>query len=354
MAADGGATGAETVFELQTVCGERTKAYANAKVESRGARPSGATVEALSTTGLKKVFKGRVNQDCVAVRWDSGGRCVGLVVDGHGENGHECAARICATLPGLVAAALDAADVPRALTDAFLAAETDLERHALGEGGFNLARSGGAAAAVALLPDEGVAYLASCGDSQALVVDVVAGTFTASRQHKPHDTAEQQRIVAAGGSIKIGKPRCRKAVLSRAYGPNGFGIAMSRSFGDLCMKNLGVIVEPSVVKTPLPQNACAVLGSDGLFEFVSPAEVPSLLDRSAAQGGAACVEALVNEAHRRWLQEEAGLYCDDISCLLLSPTPLKSLAELGVAPPGPSLLLECLDPDVWKPPVGMY
>jgi len=135
--------------------------------------------------------------------------------------------------------------------------------------------------------------------------------------HKAHDAAEGQRIRAAGGLIRA-RAEEDGEVFSRVYPPSGiFGLAMSRSFGDLCVKRHGVIAEPSVLTLPITERSCCVLGSDGLFEFLKPAEVVAMLrQRLPAHGSAVCADALVAEAQRRW-QEFEGAYCDDVSCLIL-------------------------------------
>jgi len=307
------------LFELRTVCGRRSFPFAAATIHQNGNAPMELSVSAVSTTGLKG--GGSINQDCIAASCLNDGMWSAVVVDGHGSEGHRCAARLCETLPSLVADAValdgDRGNVRDALEAAFAAAEEDLERKAADEG-YSVEFSGGAAAAMVMRPHDGVAYLVSCGDSQAMLVDMAAGTFKVSRPHKAHDSKERDRIAAAGGYVEI-KSRGGE-LFSRVYPPSKtFGLAMSRSFGDLCVKCHGVTAKPSVITLDLPGEACCVLGSDGLFEFISPAEVVSTLQqRLYTHGAAVCAEALVEEARKRWIRTEKD-YCDDISCLLIGP-----------------------------------
>lgn len=351
-------TSSETVFHLRSVGGLTCEPGAIAQIECQGKRPEGASIAAVSAAGLKGRGQS-INQDCIATCCDSKGNWLCIVVDGHGEDGHRCAEHLCSSVLTLLAPALEREDVPAALKSMFLEAQADLERAADSEGGFDIQRSGGAAVVVALVPEKGLAYFASCGDSQAMLIDAATGRFQASEVHKAHNTKEQQRIVAAGGSIKLGKSYPRIGPFSRVYGPRGgFGLAMSRSFGDLCLKNHGVTAEPSVMTLPLPEEACIAVGSDGLFEFMSPTEVAAILHRRLAlEGTDACgasAEALVIEARDRWYQQEAGTYCDDVSCLLLCSSRIapKDNACRFMAP---SLILDGLGPAAARDtPVGMY
>ena len=307
-----------------------------------GEKPSDVFVQVVSTTGVKQ-RRGNKNQDCVAARC-SAGRWYLVVADGHGLCGHQVARHLCATLPGLLEEAAQADNVEESIKQAFAVAEEDLESAAAKQG-FDVITSG-ASVVTASLTEEGT-YLASCGDSQALIVDAV-GSIRGSRIHKAHDTAEQQRIVAAGGSIKVERPRCRNTVLSRVYGRRRYGLAMSRSFGDLCLKHVGVIAKPSVSLVHHSQ-AFIIMGSDGLFEFLAPVEVLALLRSAPKEEWAS---ALVQEAQSRWERNEAGLYCDDISCLLVGP---ESLSETLRNPQvQPALLVNPFGAESYDGPVGAY
>jgi len=342
-------------FQLQSACGRVSQPFEVAPIDSSGSRPPGAFLDLVSVTGLKPTKGvGFMNQDCVAVRLDVGGRSLGIVADGHGENGHHCAARLCETLPGLLSQVLDSADVSGAIKVAFAEAERDLEEFAL-EQRFSIQRSGAAVVVAAMLPDQGVAYLVSCGDSQAIISDMASGTFQSSRVHHAHDTAEHKRIMEAGGLIKVSRPRCRNSILSRVCGRDrSYQLAMSRSLGDLCLKPLGVTDQPSVRKVPLPSRACAVLGSDGLFEFMPPAEVDALIHQQVTRGlGGMSAQELVDIAQRRWDKEEGGLYCDDVSCLILCSSGAASQAGTP-ATYSPKLVLNCLNPDSCEAPEGAY
>ena len=98
-----------------------------------------------------------------------------------------------------------------------------------------------------------------------------------TRDHKPNDPTECQRIVQAGGRVdsyrdlngnKIGPDR---VWLKEEDLP---GLAMSRSFGDQVAGTVGVIAEPECREVTLtPDDKVIVLASDGVWEFMTNEEV---------------------------------------------------------------------------------
>lgn len=256
-----------------------------------------------------------MNQDCVAALLGSRG-LIGLVVDGHGQDGHRCAERIAAVLPSLLAEALGAVNVRAAISSAFLAAEADLEEHAGSSGDFDTFCSGASAACTVVDPrNGGTAYLASCGDCQAVLLDSSTSLFVESAIHKAHHSQERARVEAAGGRIWI--EDTDMGVASRVFPAVGmFGLSMSRAFGDVCLKKHGVTAEPTVLGPfPVPEKALCMLGSDGLFEVITPGEASKVLHQLGSDVESAPT-AFVEEAQRRWLS--GGEYCDDACCLLIA------------------------------------
>lgn len=300
-------------FQLKSICGEQSPPLRPSRVEvSGGPAPHGVMAYAVSNSG----FKGKgaaVNQDCVAALLGSRG-LVGLVVDGHGQHGHRCAERLIAVLPALLAEALQAVNVPAAIRSAFLAAEADLEAHASGE--FDTFCSGASVACTIVDPrNGGKAYLASCGDCQAVLLDGTTSSFVQSVIHKAHHSQERARVEAAGGRIWVEDNDA--GVSSRVFPAAGmFGLSMSRAFGDVCLKKHGVTAEPTVLgPLPVPEKALCILGSDGLFEVILPGEAAKVLHQLGSELESAPA-AFVQEAQRRWLA--GGEYCDDACCLLIA------------------------------------
>ena len=90
--------------------------------------------------------------------------------------------------------------------------------------------------------------------------------------HKPNNKLERNRVLAAGGNIK----RC-KGIDGRKYGPlrvwvrdrEECGLSMTRSIGDYFADAAGVISTPDVRVYRAANILYIVLGSDGLWEFMS-------------------------------------------------------------------------------------
>lgn len=80
------------------------------------------------------------------------------------------------------------------------------------------------------------------------------------------------------------------------------GLAMSRSLGDLVAASVGVSCEPEVLEfTMTPEDKFIVLGSDGVFEFLSNEDIIKIVVPYWKQGDSqAAADRIVKEAHVRW------------------------------------------------------
>lgn len=97
-----------------------------------------------------------------------------------------------------------------------------------------------------------------------------------TKDHHPDREDEKARIETAGGFVRIwGVPRV-----------NGI-LAMTRAIGDLSLRRFGVIAEPEVIgwQTLTSDNSFLVVGSDGIFEGLTPANVCAILDNNACKPG---------------------------------------------------------------------
>ena len=95
------------------------------------------------------------------------------------------------------------------------------------------------------------------------------------------------------------------------------GLAMTRAFGDSTAVRAGVISVPEISCYELKENdECVIIGSDGVWEFISNDEAWRIVYpeyvRNSAVGAA---ERLVSEARRRWMDEEEII--DDITCVIV-------------------------------------
>lgn len=95
------------------------------------------------------------------------------------------------------------------------------------------------------------------------------------------------------------------------------GLAMSRSLGDRVAHSVGVSCEPEVSEFTLTQqDKILILASDGVWEFLSNAEVASIVapffESSAPEAAA---NALVKAAFLKWKSEEDVV--DDITVVVI-------------------------------------
>jgi serine/threonine protein phosphatase PrpC len=153
----------------------------------------------------------------------------------------------------------------------------------------------------------------------------------------PYRPAEEERILAKGGRVfEWGVPR---VWLPNADLP---GLAMSRSFGDYCASQVGVIADPDVTITDLtPDTWFVILASDGeyetvvggcgwvcgrqrhdflllrtgVWEFISSAQAVAHVAANIHLGPQEAARLLAEEATKRWRMEEDVI--DDITCVVL-------------------------------------
>lgn len=100
------------------------------------------------------------------------------------------------------------------------------------------------------------------------------------------------------------------------------GLAMSRSIGDAVAASVGVISTPEVLHITLqPDDKVLVLGSDGVFEFLSNEEVIDIVTPFWGHRDAqsAC-KAVENAAYAKWAEVRSTQdedVVDDITCVVV-------------------------------------
>ena len=130
--------------------------------------------------------------------------------------------------------------------------------------------------------------IGSLGDSRAVLyklsqtgVDVHAS----SPIHKPSSKSETRRISAEGGQVSRiqGIDRVVKRI-SNATGMSMVGLSVSRAFGDLVMKQpkpvVSAVPEFTEAVIDFDSDQFLVLGTDGVFDFITEAEVGSIVYQS--------------------------------------------------------------------------
>ena len=141
-----------------------------------------------------------------------------------------------------------------------------------------------------------------------------------SRDHKPSEPDEMNRIKKSGGIVESYRDNFGNFVgPERVWGPgmDGPGLAMSRSFGDEIGHGIGVVVDPEIMEHFFEkEDKFIVLGSDGIWEFISNEEVVNIVkDYYLENNIEGAIEHLYNEASKRWIMEEDVI--DDITIIII-------------------------------------
>ena len=140
----------------------------------------------------------------------------------------------------------------------------------------------GTTAVICIIRDDNLLTL-NVGDSRAIIVTEVGDDFTVTeltRDHKPSIPEEKERILKAGGRVlnmeyEDGYDGPARVWLADQNIP---GLAMSRSLCDTVAHTVGVISMPEITERKLTDDERAiVIGSDGLWEFISSKEAIRLI-----------------------------------------------------------------------------
>ncbi|CAM6036279.1 unnamed protein product [Sphagnum compactum] len=134
---------------------------------------------------------------------------------------------------------------------------------------------------------------------------------------KPDVPQEADRIRQCKGRIYALKnePHLRRVWLPHEEAP---GLAMSRTFGDFCLKDYGIIAVPELSYRQLTdQDQFVVLATDGIWDVLSNEEVMELIASAPTRATAACT--LVEGAIRVWQLKYPSARIDDcaVACIYL-------------------------------------
>ena len=144
--------------------------------------------------------------------------------------------------------------------------------------------------------------------------------YNMSRDHKPSEPDEMLRIKNSGGIIESFRDNFGNFVgPERVWGPDleGPGLAMSRSFGDEIGHEIGIVADPEILEHFFEkEDKFIVLGSDGIWEFISNEEVVEIVKEYYLDNNIeGAIEHLYNEASNRWIMEEGII--DDITIIII-------------------------------------
>lgn len=166
-----------------------------------------------------------------------------------------------------------------------------------------------------------VLIVANVGDSRA----VLATTSTANGGNltsvqltvdfKPNIPEEAERILQSQGLVLCSDD---EPGVYRVWKPSrgSPGLALSRAFGDHCLKDCGLISVPDVTARHItPRDQFVILATDGVWDVISNQEAVEIV--SAAPTKEKSAKRLVKCAARAWRCKRPGIAMDDISAVCL-------------------------------------
>lgn len=174
-------------------------------------------------------------------------------------------------------------DVPRAISEGCTQAENEFCKFALKQ--TNVEKSGSCALILVIVDNR--VYVGNVGDSRAFVSRLNGKSiFALSKDHKPEDPAENERILKAGGAVSKSaggiNPKLLPPALAARVGELPFriypgGLSVSRSFGDVTAKDaqfggnpLALIAKPDITVYKIEEGVDFILmACDGVFDKFS-------------------------------------------------------------------------------------
>lgn len=286
-----------------------------------------------------------VNQDC-AIVWEEFGCQEDMmfcgIFDGHGPWGHFVAKKVRESMPSSLLCSWQ-----ESVAECWLDPDIDLEsdkkhqrfniwKHAylktcalvdkeLGQSRKIDSFYSGTTALTIVRQGE-LIYIANVGDSRAVLATTSDDGRLESVQLtvdlKPNLPEETERITECKGRVFCleDEPGVHRLWLPDEESP---GLAMSRAFGDYCVKGHGLISEPQVTQRHITsRDQFVVLATDGVWDVVSNQEAIEMV--SSTPDRARSAKCLVEYAVRAWKRKRRGIAMDDISaiCLFFHSSPV--------------------------------
>eukprot|EP00403_Amphidinium_massartii_P023084 CAMPEP_0178396546 /NCGR_PEP_ID=MMETSP0689_2-20121128/13784_1 /TAXON_ID=160604 /ORGANISM="Amphidinium massartii, Strain CS-259" /LENGTH=326 /DNA_ID=CAMNT_0020017223 /DNA_START=311 /DNA_END=1288 /DNA_ORIENTATION=+ len=278
--------------------------------------------------GKKGVNDCSLGQDNFCVALLPSGWEVVCVFDGHGPRGEWPAMRAAKTMPhflatGETANLLEQGRIKEALTQVFSQVELDLEEEAK-KVGISLQCCGSTALCAVRNAAKNCLWVATAGDSRGILLAPGRGLMEETSDHKPTREDECSRVLEKGARV-INRQHPDGFVERRVYNSGGKtpGLCVTRSFGDLAVKSLGISAEPEVwdwsLSASSAEGALLLAATDGIWEFIDSATAAEIVLSAQADGLTApqVVKRLVDRALLEWHRSEGEDYSDDITVLLI-------------------------------------
>lgn len=126
---------------------------------------------------------------------------------------------------------------------------------------------------------------------------------------------EAERIMESNGRVFCMED---EPGVYRVWMPNGKspGLAISRAFGDYCVKDFGLISVPDVTQRKLTtMDQFVILATDGVWDVISNQVAVKIVASTPNREKAA--DRLVKCARHEWISKRKGIAIDDISVICL-------------------------------------
>eukprot|EP00931_Biecheleriopsis_adriatica_P101933 TRINITY_DN76981_c0_g1_i1.p1 TRINITY_DN76981_c0_g1~~TRINITY_DN76981_c0_g1_i1.p1 ORF type:complete len:491 (+),score=113.17 TRINITY_DN76981_c0_g1_i1:35-1474(+) len=283
-------------------------------------------IAAVNTKGRKGWSDASIGQDACSISRLSSGWEVLCLFDGHGTEGHWPAMRAARTMPYYLQSSsacttmLKQDKAAAALHHVFEKVEEDLVRQSVADD-IHLLISGCTAVCVLQHARQDKIWVATAGDSKAIMFATGFGLLNATKDHTPDDPIELARVEEMGMEVdrcehEDGFVEQRLMIRDEEYP----GLCMTRSLGDLCVKEHGVTAEPEVVAWDISTQKGEIYmlaASDGVWDWMTPEEVSEVVLSAIARGETleqAC-KGVLTKAKLGWEAFDEH-YCDDITLML--------------------------------------
>ncbi|KAH0855679.1 hypothetical protein HID58_003979 [Brassica napus] len=297
---------------------------------------SSGCVNADGSNNLASVFSRRgekgVNQDC-AIVWEGFGCQEDMmfcgIFDGHGPWGHFVSKQVRNSMPISLLCnwqeTLSQTTLVEPETDQrfaiwkhlYLKTCADVDQELQHHRKIDTFNSG--TTALTVVRQGEVIYVANVGDSRAVLATLSEeGGLTAVQltvDFKPNIPQEEERIIGCNGRVFCleDEPGVHRVWQPEEESP---GLAMSRAFGDYCIKEYGLVSIPEVTQRHISnRDQFVILATDGVWDVISNEEAIDIVASTAERPKAA--KRLVEQAVKAWNKKRRGIAMDDISAVCL-------------------------------------
>ena len=236
------------------------------------------------------------------------------ICDGHGEDGHQVSKLVSKNLPSYITSLLN---------DDIISSFEKINSEIYSNNDINSNMSGTTVVSVIITPEKLISI--NLGDSRLSLFKYDNGIYYSknlSREHKPSEIDEKNRIISNGGRIQ----KCFDENTKKYFGPERVwlknkeepGLAMTRSLGDKTAHQIGVISQPEIKNFYYDgTEKFIIIASDGLWEYIKSEQCINIVKKyyeEEKDTKDAALE-LTKEAFKRWKRKETVI--DDITIIVI-------------------------------------